>query len=133
MAMDTRPLPRDPSLPPVPGTGDWLSDGLTPPEAEPTALPPAPTADRVLEQLRDQITDTDRALVETINQRLALVAQIKRYKAARGLPFLDPDREEWMLSYLSRANLGPLSTQGLREIYVEILDLTKREVTRGAS
>jgi chorismate mutase len=123
MAMDTQPIPRDPSLPPGPGMGDRLSEA---PEAE-----PAPTTDRVLAQLRDQITDTDRALVETINKRLKLVAQIKRYKGARGLPFLDPDREEWMLSYLSRANRGPLSTQGLREIYVEVLDLTKREVARG--
>jgi chorismate mutase len=115
MAMNTQPIPRDPSLPPGPGTGDWPSEA--PPEAEPTPLPQAPTAaDRVLAQLRDQITDTDRALVETINKRLKLVAQIKRYKSTRGLPFLDPDREEWMLSYLSRANRGPLSTQGLREI-----------------
>ena len=128
MAMDTQPIPRDPSLPPGPGMGDWLSDA--PSEGEPTPPPPAPAGDRVLAQLRDQITDTDRALVETINKRLKLVAQIKRYKSERGLPFLDPDREEWMLSYLSRANRGPLSTQGLREIYVELLDLTKREVAR---
>ena len=133
MAMDTHPLPRDPSLPPVPGMGDRLSEALTRVEAEPTPLPPASTADRVLAELRDQITETDRTLVETINQRLELVAQIKRYKAVRGLPFLDPDREAWMLSYLSRANRGPLSPQGLREIYVEILDLTKREVARGQS
>jgi chorismate mutase len=117
MAMNTQPLPRDPSLPPVPGIGE------RPPS-------PEPAADRVLAQLRDQISDTDRALVETINKRLKLVALIKRYKAAHGLPFLDPDREEWMLSYLSRANRGPLSPQGLREIYVELLDLTKREVAR---
>ena len=112
MAMNTQPLPRDPSLPPA-----------APPS-------PEPAVDRVLAQLRDQISDTDRALVETINKRLKLVAQIKRYKAERGLPFLDPNREEWMLSYLSRANRGPLSPQGLREIYVELLDLTKREVAR---
>lgn len=123
MAMDTQPIPRDPSLPPGPGMGDWLSEALPETQA-------APPVDRVLAQLRDQITDTDRALVETINRRLKLVAQIKRYKSSRGLPFLDPDREEWMLSYLSRANRGPLSTQGLREIYVEVLDLTKREVAR---
>lgn len=128
MAMNTQPLPRDPSLPPVPGIGERLAETRTPPEAAPPS--PEPAADRVLAQLRDQISDTDRALVETINKRLKLVAQIKRYKAERGLPFLDPNREEWMLSYLSRANRGPLSPQGLREIYVELLDLTKREVAR---
>jgi len=117
----------------VPEIGDRLSEARTPPESDSAPLSPAPTADRVLAQLRDQITDTDRALVETINRRLELVAQIKRYKAVRGLPFLDPDREAWMLSYLSRANRGPLSPQGLREIYVEVLDLTKREVVRRES
>jgi len=46
------------------------------------------------------------------------------------LSFVDPEREEWMLSYLSRANRGPLSGEGLNEIFGEILDLTKREVGR---
>ena len=36
-----------------------------------------------------------------------------------------------MLQYLTRANRGPLSTDGLREIFEELLDLTKREVERG--
>jgi len=35
-----------------------------------------------------------------------------------------------MLNYLLRANRGPLSTEGLRELFTEILDLTKREVAR---
>ena len=35
-----------------------------------------------------------------------------------------------MVSYLLRANRGPLSDEGLRELYVEVLDLTKREVGR---
>jgi hypothetical protein len=33
-----------------------------------------------------------------------------------------------MLSYLTRANGGPLSAQGLADIYGQLLDLTKREV-----
>ena len=98
--------------------------------AEPSRLPPAASADPVLEQFREQITENDRAIVEAINKRLRLVAKIKRYKEARGLPFLDPAREEWMLLYLTRANRGPLSGEGLREFYEEILDLTKREVDR---
>jgi hypothetical protein len=35
-----------------------------------------------------------------------------------------------MLSYLPRANRGPLSAEGLQEIFSEVLDLTKREVGR---
>ena len=60
--------------------------------------------------------------------RLRLVGQLKRYKESRGLGFIDPEREEWMLSYLTRANRGPLSSKGLAELFATILDLTKREV-----
>jgi chorismate mutase len=65
-----------------------------------------------------------------VNTRLKLVARLKAYKESRGIGFVDPEREEWMLSYLTRANRGPLSADGLRELFQEILDLTKREVTR---
>ena len=87
-------------------------------------------ADPLIRQLREQISDTDRAIVEAINARLKLVARLKRYKESRGMSFVDPEREEWMLSYLARANRGPLSSDGLKEIFQELLDLTKREVAR---
>ena len=84
--------------------------------------------DPLIRQLREQISDNDRGIVEAINTRLKLVARLKSYKESRGLSFVDPDREEWMLQYLSRANRGPLSAKGLRELFEELLDLTKREV-----
>ena len=89
---------------------------------------PEQNDDPLIRQLREQISDTDRAIVEAINARLKLVARLKQYKESRGLDFVDPEREEWMLSYLTRANRGPLSPEGLREIFGELLDLTKREV-----
>ena len=89
--------------------------------------------DPLIKQLREQLSDTDRALVEAMNKRLKLVAQLKRHKESRGIEFLDPDREQWMLQYLTRANRGPLSPEGLRELYSELLDLTKREVARSDS
>jgi chorismate mutase len=89
--------------------------------------------DPLIRQLREQISDADRTIIEAINARLKLVARLKDYKESRGLAFVDPEREEWMLNYLTRANRGPLSNEGLREIFSEVLDLTKREVTRGES
>jgi chorismate mutase len=86
--------------------------------------------DPVIRQLREQLSDVDRGLVDAVNARLKLVAQLKRYKESRGIRFVDPEREEWMVNYLLRANRGPLSEEGLRELYVEVLDLTKREVGR---
>ena len=89
------------------------------------------TDDPLIKQLREQISDTDRSIVDAINARLRLVARLKTYKESRGIDFLDPEREEWMLQYLTRANRGPLSPEGLKELLAEILDLTKREVERG--
>ena len=86
--------------------------------------------DPLIRQLREQISDTDRTIVEAMNKRLQLVARLKGYKESRGMSFIDPEREEWMLQYLTRANRGPLSSDGLRELFQEILDLTKREVDR---
>lgn len=87
------------------------------------------TPDPLIRQLREQISDADRALVDAVNTRLELVARLKAYKESRGIGFLDPDREEWMLQYLLRANRGPLSDAGLRELFEHVLELTKREVT----
>jgi chorismate mutase len=91
----------------------------------------AVNADPLIKQLRQQISDTDRSIVDAFNARLRLVARLKSYKESRGIDFLDPEREEWMLQYLTRANRGPLSADGLKELFEEVLDLTKREVRRG--
>jgi chorismate mutase len=79
--------------------------------------------------LREQVSDNDRALIEAINARLRLVAKLKSYKDSRGFDFVDPDREEWMLRDVARSNRGPLSQDGLEQIYTAILDLSKREVS----
>jgi chorismate mutase len=89
------------------------------------------TEDPVIRQFREQISDNDRAIMDAVNKRLQLVAQVKAYKESRGLGFIDPEREEWMLQYLTRANRGPLSAEGLQELFRTILDLSKREVEGG--
>ena len=85
-------------------------------------------SDPRITSLREQISDTDRSIVELVNRRLGLVAKLKDYKASLGIDFVDPDREQWMVTYLHRANRGPLSAHGLDELFRELLDLTKREV-----
>ncbi len=83
-----------------------------------------------IRRLRDEISDLDRAILDAVNARLDLVAQLKQYKEAHGLPFVDPDRERQLLDELIAANRGPLSEEGLRELFCELLDLMKREVSR---
>ena len=92
---------------------------------------PNGSADPVIKQFRDQISDNDLKIVDAINKRLKLVGQLKAYKEQHGVDFEDPAREEWMLTFVSRANKGPLSPDGLSELYRHLVEVTKREVSRG--
>jgi chorismate mutase/prephenate dehydratase len=86
------------------------------------------TPDAFVQNVREQISQNDRAIVDAINRRLELVAALKRYKEANGIPLLDPQREEWLVRDLQRANGGPLSGEGLERAVRELLDLAKREL-----
>ena len=100
--------------------------------AEVPALPVPERAsdDPYVLKVRREISDLDNSLVALVNKRLKLVAQLKRYKDEHGIGFVDLAREEWMLQYLSRGNRGPLSPEGLSELYHYVLDLTKQEVLK---
>ena len=83
-----------------------------------------------MRELREQITAIDRALLEGFNRRLEAVARLKRHKDENGIAFVDREREEAMLRHLTDENSGPLSGQGLAELYAAVLELTKRELAR---
>ena len=87
--------------------------------------------ERTVRELRDEIASVDRAILADVNARIELVAKIRSYKAGAGLPFVDRNRERELIEALDVANGGPLSPNGLRELYTYLLDLSKREVDRG--
>jgi chorismate mutase len=58
------------------------------------------------------------------------VRSLAQYKEERGLAFLDPEREAWLVAYLKRVNGGPISNEGLDELLVFVLALVKDEVAR---
>lgn len=89
-----------------------------------------PRTDPVVQQLREEIAAVDRAILGDVNARIELVARIRSHKAEAGLPFVDPERERALIEALGGQNTGPLSPEGLRELYAYLLDLTKREVGR---
>ena len=89
-------------------------------------------SDRVLNELRTEIDRLDGEIFAALNRRLELVARLKRYKDEHGISFVDPDRERRMIDERVQANPGPLSDEGLRAFYVELLALIKREL-RGYS
>lgn len=84
--------------------------------------------DPLVRRLREQIAARDRAILAAINARLKLVGELKRHKEAQQIEFVDPEQEEKLLRALEQANAGPLSREGLRQLWKEILALTKREV-----
>jgi chorismate mutase len=90
-----------------------------------------PAVDQVVSSFRDEITALDVRLVSTINARIKAVKALSEYKQERGIAFVDPEREAWLVSYLKRVNSGPISDQGLEELLTFVLALVKDEVSGG--
>jgi chorismate mutase len=89
-----------------------------------------PAVDQVVANFRDEITALDVRLVSTINARIKAVKALAQYKEERGLEFVDPEREAWLVAYLKRVNSGPISDEGLEELLTFVLALVKQEVAR---
>jgi chorismate mutase/prephenate dehydratase len=81
-----------------------------------------------LERFREEITAIDRAIFAAVNRRLELVAELKRYKDEHAIAFVDPEREAKIVADRLAENPGPLSEDGLRAFYAELLALCKREL-----
>ena len=88
------------------------------------------SGDAILQNHRAQIAALDLAVLQALNARIALVQGLKEYKAAKGLPFHDAAQEERVIARLCQANQGPMSEEGLRELYDFLLAWTKREAAR---
>ena len=87
--------------------------------------------DPVVAELREQISALDRALLETVNRRIELVARLRDHKIERGYPLVDRERERALVDELARMNTGPLSREGLDDLFAGLLELVKREVALG--
>jgi chorismate mutase len=90
--------------------------------------PSDPEHDPVVRELRERITQVDHAILESANARLELVRELREHKIAQGWDFLDPGREERLLDALARENPGPLSEEAVRQLFTDLLALTKREL-----
>ena len=83
--------------------------------------------DPVVRDLREQIAEADSELLDTVNRRVELVRRLKEHKSTQGFDFVDREQEERLVERLAARNSGPLSEDGLRELYRTLLELTKRE------
>ena len=82
--------------------------------------------DPVIMSFRERISEADRAILETLNRRIALVSELHAYKLEHGYPLSDPTREAALVERLEHENGGPLTSEGLREIYGAIVAEWKR-------
>ena len=85
-------------------------------------------SDPQLDKYRAEITEVDRLIFDAVNRRLDLVAQLRRHKEELGIAFLDPERERRIVEERVAENRGPLSDEGVRRFYTELLALVKREL-----
>lgn len=91
---------------------------------KPDTPPPATAPDRVaanLKALRVQIDKLDLQILDLLNKRAAVAAQIGKVKNEQGGEVFSAAREEEVLNHVLAANKGPLEELTLKAIYRELI------------
>lgn len=78
-------------------------------------------ARRLLEESRAKIDSLDRKLVDLLNERTRMAADIGRAKSVLGMQVLEPRREESVFRNVTVHNRGPIPDDALRRIYEQIM------------
>ena len=79
---------------------------------------------RELSELRVEIDQIDRQIVELIRQRMMVANEVAEYKRERDLPVLDSGREQALLSKVT-GQAGEEFSGGVRAIYHTILSASR--------
>jgi chorismate mutase/prephenate dehydratase len=81
--------------------------------------------DERLKEIRVAIDAIDRQLVERLNERARLVAEVGRIKRDAGAPIFQPGREAEVIRHVIEASTGPLPDASLEAIYREIMSAAR--------
>jgi chorismate mutase len=93
----------------------------------------AEEAQAALDELRRQIDALDLQILELLNRRALVAAQIGDVKKAASLPVYEPKREEEVFRNVTANNGGPLSENAVRRLFERVIDemrLLQRERLR---
>ncbi|UCE53543.1 MAG: chorismate mutase [Desulfobacterales bacterium] len=71
--------------------------------------------------LRKAIDEIDEKILDLINERLLLAAQIGHFKKQCGIQVTDSRREKEIMRRVLEKNNGPLCNDGLRNIFSAII------------
>src|SRR5262245_54842077 len=74
-----------------------------------------------LKSYRTQIDKLDSQILDLINKRAGLAAQIGKVKSENNSDVFNPAREEEVIANLLKANKGPLAEVTIRAVYREII------------
>jgi len=75
---------------------------------------------------RKRIDEIDAQLAELLCERSRCVIEIGKIKRRQNLTVYDADREEEILSRVTRNNRGPLENEALKRLFERILDESRR-------
>ena len=82
-----------------------------------------------IEHWRNEIDEIDAELLRLLNVRARLALKVGALKKANGLPFCDPDREQYVLTRLRHLNTGPLDERAVYKLFRRIIRESRRVQT----
>ncbi|MCQ2567643.1 MAG: chorismate mutase [Mogibacterium sp.] len=80
---------------------------------------------RDLETMREEIDVIDREILEAFRKRMALSAEIAKYKKDNNIPVLDVDREKAKLDRIAK-NVEDELSAFTSKLYLTLADLSKQ-------
>lgn len=86
---------------------------------------PDPENLRSLDEIRVDIDNIDKTLVELLSDRAKLAIEVGKVKGSDGKPFFTPERERAIFERLSIINPGPLLPVQLKAIFREIISAAR--------
>ena len=66
-----------------------------------------------LSEIREEINEIDKEMIELFKKRMACASSVAQYKAERGLPVLDSERERALLNKICNLAGEELDTYAL--------------------
>ena len=79
-----------------------------------------------IEEWRNKIDETDKKLVDLLNERARYADEIGKIKEKLGMEAYSPKRENEVLENILKHNNGPLNNLALRRLFERIIDESRK-------
>lgn len=79
-----------------------------------------------ISEWRNRIDELESMIIELLNKRASYAVEIGKIKKQKGLPVLDPAREQEILARVATKTKGPLSPEAVKEIFKTVMQETRK-------